>query len=158
MAPPRTSVRQRLLERHIKDGDCWIWSGSKTSDGYGVIGVGRGKQVRAHKASYETFVGNIPPGMLVCHSCDNPACIHHEHLFLGTPKDNTKDMYEKGRASPPLRGEAHPTAKLTDSQVDTIRNRRKSGEQLKNIARDYGISFQHVSALSIGTYRANTKF
>jgi hypothetical protein len=33
------------------------------------------------------------------HRCDNRWCVELNHLFLGTPKDNTDDMRAKGRDS-----------------------------------------------------------
>ena len=94
---PRVPIKDRLLSRYKVCGDCWIYTGQKTRDGYGVIGIGRTKQLRAHRVSYELHIGPIPAGMLVCHRCDTPLCIRPEHLFLGTPKDNTQDMLLKGR-------------------------------------------------------------
>lgn len=149
---PRTSVKERLLQRHVVRGDCWIYTGAKTRDGYGVLGVGRGNQVRAHRASYQAFRGPIQTGILVCHTCDTPLCIRPSHLFLGTPKDNTRDMIVKGRRTT-LAGAKHPMAKLSDMQVHDIRRLRDEGRSLSSIAALYGITFQYVSALSKGISR-----
>ena len=149
---PRTPVAKRLLDRIEIVGDCWIFTGPTTSDGYGAIGVGRRKQLRAHRASFEEFVGHIPKGALVCHKCDTPRCINPEHLFLGTPKDNTQDMIKKGRMKHKT-GEDHPLAKLSDVDVTSIKRLRAAGRTLAYIADRFGISFQHVSAISRGVYR-----
>lgn len=64
--------------------------------GYGQFNTSI-KLVRAHRFSYELHFGKIPQGMFVCHKCDIPNCVNPEHLFLGTPKDNTQDCIRKGR-------------------------------------------------------------
>jgi hypothetical protein len=95
----------------------------------------------AHRLSWELHFGPIPEGKCVCHHCDTPACIRPDHLFLGTPKDNTSDMINKGRRSPLAgfaSGEASPRAKLTASQVKEIRARcNESGPRL---AVEYGVT------------------
>ena len=57
----------------------------------------QGKTVRAHRISYQLFIGPISKGMMVCHSCDNPLCVNPKHLFLGTQKDNIQDLMKKNR-------------------------------------------------------------
>ena len=152
---PRTPVKDRLLALIKVSGECWIYTGVKSKDGYGQIGVGRTTTVRAHRAAYQEFIGPIPAGVLVCHKCDTPLCIRPEHLFLGSPLDNAADMMAKGRKRV-LAGVHHPLAKLTDEQVAEIRARRSAGEKLSAIACAFNISFQHVSALSRGVFRAHS--
>lgn len=89
------------FQSHVKKTPtCWLWQGLKTAKGYGRYGKG-GR--RAHRIAYSEFIGEIPSGLLVLHSCDNPSCVNPNHLFLGTSADNTKDMVTKGRA----RGKDH---------------------------------------------------
>ena len=79
--------------------DCWEWQLSKNNIGYGLIRDGK-KMRTVHRASYEEHTNTkIPPGICVCHTCDNPLCINPQHLWLGTRKQNTKDMIDKNRHS-----------------------------------------------------------
>lgn len=91
-------VRGRLLSRVEvnPETECWEWTGPLLHNGYGRFHI-NGKQVKAHRASYEEHKGPIPEGLLVCHACDNRKCINPEHLWLGTAKDNAVDRQLKGR-------------------------------------------------------------
>lgn len=99
------SLSERLLNMSIPEPNsgCFIWLGATNPDGYGNVRVGSRtdgtrRQLKAHRAAWSAFVGEIPDGVHVLHRCDNPACINPEHLFLGTHTDNMRDMVAKGRA------------------------------------------------------------
>ena len=103
MARPKSSksLLERLLEKVIinEDTDCWEFQGGKNNIGYGMIRDEK-KMRTTHRVSYEEHVGKIPPRMCVCHTCDNPICCNPNHLWLGTLKQNSQDMYKKGRGKP----------------------------------------------------------
>jgi hypothetical protein len=72
-------------------------------------------------------------GKVVMHTCDNPVCVNPQHLVLGTTQDNIKDKVNKGRQT---KGESVNTVKLTDIQVNDIRN---STEQTKKLSSFYNV-------------------
>ena len=92
-------TKQQRVETFLSNieivDQCWVWAKSRRGL-YGAF-VYMGKQVYAHRWSYEIFNGPIPEGFYVLHRCDNPPCVNPMHFFLGTHKDNTQDAIKKGR-------------------------------------------------------------
>lgn len=134
-----TEEKLQLKSKKVKSG-CLLWTGGTFNGRYGRIAIDGtgGKEMLAHRASYQTFVGPIPEGMFVCHKCDNPICINPRHLFLGTAADNNADMVAKGRSA---RGEKHGRAKLTSIDVVKIRNiHQLSKFSYKRIASMYSVT------------------
>jgi len=130
--------------------ECQNFGGFIRPDGYGQLRV-NGKTVRAHRHAYECAFGPIPEGMCVCHSCDNRTCITPDHLFLGTQRDNIRDAIQKGRFAPVIdnlkhdfSGEKHGNAKLTKEQVELIREKRKSGMRLRELADEFPVGITQL--------------
>lgn len=141
------SLQARFWSKVDTSGQCWIWTGARPRHGYGHIGDGAGKVLKAHRLSWMIHNGPIPSGMCVCHNCpsgDNPACVNPSHLFLGTHKDNSTDMVAKGRAS---RGEHSPNTHLTADDVRVIRTLLDSGMSQRDIAYRFAISRPAVSMI-----------
>ena len=116
---------------------CWLWLGALNAHGYGTIRNDLISGRLAHRYSWALANGKtIPNDTFVCHACDNPACVNPDHLFLGTQKDNMRDMHRKGRNAP------SPTTKLTENQVREI---RKSTDRNKDIADRYGMNPSTIS-------------
>ena len=80
----------------VKSDNCWDWKGGKTNWGYGNININK-KTELVHRISWIIHNGEIPKGLLVCHSCDNPICSNPKHLWLGTNYENQHDCIKKGR-------------------------------------------------------------
>jgi hypothetical protein len=116
---------------------CWEWPLKPEGFGYGQINYG-GYHARAHVLSYRLHHGEIPAGLIVRHTCDNPICVHPNHFELGTRMDNMNDMRERGRES--RRGQA----KLTVVDVLEIRKAVSSGVFHHILAERYGVSRRAV--------------
>ena len=139
----KTDFHQKY--ERVTESGCWIWTGYVDKWGYGINrGFPVGTRRLAHRCSYEMARGPIPDGMLVCHSCDVPACVNPNHLFLGTPADNSADKVSKRRH---LYGENTPAAKLNASQVTAIRG--ATGSQRK-IAKAFGVTDMTVWKIRTG--------
>lgn len=140
---PRYCSNDEYL-RHIgwsvqADG-CWIWGGKFNPQGYGSIRrkrKGRYWKVLAHRMSFETWVGPIPEGHIVRHSCDNPPCINPQHLSTGTHADNVRDRDERGRTAT---GERNGRAVLTEAIVKDIRSLWARGKRQSEIAKELQVS------------------
>jgi hypothetical protein len=93
--------QQRLFWKKVKKTRrCWLWIGGKNDKGYGHFSVRKQnerKTFRSHRVSYSLSRGEILPGFLILHTCDNPACVNPKHLWLGTARDNMVDCVTKGR-------------------------------------------------------------
>lgn len=92
-------ILERMKRTTIQtESGCWEWQGfrHKPPRHYGSTSY-RGKNVRAHRLMYKLIKGQIPAGMVVMHSCDNPPCINPDHLKLGTHLENMAECRAKGR-------------------------------------------------------------
>jgi hypothetical protein len=93
---------RRFWSKVLRGGPnmCWPWQTSArggASLGYGKFRIDRNTIINAHKMAYILSKGEVPPGLVVRHKCDNPACCNPDHLELGTMLDNTRDQFARGR-------------------------------------------------------------
>jgi len=131
-------VIDRFIEFiEVAANGCWIWTGPRDKDGYGLFAVHR-HNIRAHRFVWTLAFGAIPKGLGVLHRCDTPSCVRPECLFLGTNLDNQRDCTQKGRKP---HGTKHWKAKLTAEDVRFIRASPLSSRQ---IAPRFGVAHMHI--------------
>jgi hypothetical protein len=145
----RRDLAERFWEKVDKSGDCWIWTASVMKTGYGCIRIDK-RTTRAHRVAYELTNGPIPEGLLLRHTCDNRRCVNPDHLVPGDHKDNTQDALDRGRH---LCGERDPKAKLSNSDVTTIREALASGITGRSLARRFRVDESMISQIKNGKAR-----
>lgn len=108
----------------------------------------------AHRLAYQLIRGNIVPGHIVMHSCDNKTCVRPSHLRAGTQKENIEDMIRKGRQArgaalnhPPQAGEQNHASKLTADTVKRIRAMWAEGRSQAAIVAATGVKRPNVWAI-----------
>ena len=153
----RSQVREELsakLSRKsaLTDSGCLQWIGRvENKRGYGQVAVD-GEMRKAHRVSWEVYHGRpVPDGPVVRHSCDNPPCIHPEHLISGTQLANVADMFGRQRQSDRV-GTANGSAKLTPEQVLSIRAQYDTGSPVAALAQRFNISKSQVRNIIANTH------
>ena len=146
------SIEKRFWRSVNKKGpnECWLWKDGKCH-GYGSFSIGY-KSFGAHRIAWLLIHGDIPENQLVLHKCNIPACVNAvSHLYLGTQKDNAADMYFAGRNHSNA-GSIHGQAKLTEQQVETIRQALVNSPRgmATRLAAQYGVSTSTIGDIKRG--------
>ena len=122
---------------------CWEWIGAGKGNGYGHVKTEEGP-MPAHRYAHKLFIGDVPSGTDVCHTCDNRSCVNPDHLFVGTRKDNMEDCRSKGRTDGGNRKH------LREAQVQEIRRRICAGHSPRKIATQMDVNYHTVTAIKRG--------
>jgi hypothetical protein len=131
---------KELFERSyepITEAGCWLWKLSGNRFGYGRIYWNK-KRSHAHRISYELHKGPLSEKDLVLHSCDTPACVNPEHLFVGDHLANSMDMYIKKRQNPPI-GSRNRHAILNEEIVKDVILQLAQGFKARDLADKYNV-------------------
>ena len=120
---------KRFWEKVRKTETCWEWTSPLNYCGRGFIRI-YGKNMQAHRAAYILLKGEIPDGMCVLHTCDNPSCVNPDHLYLGTQKQNARDREKRGR-----HGKGWKI--LKPEQVKAIREEYRRGANAVDLGEKY---------------------
>ena len=147
-AQKRKKYKEFFEKEVIKGNGCWEWKGKLSKDGYPRVVCRKqyGSQ-RANRASWTIYKGKIPKGKVVMHLCDNKICTNPDHLKLGTPKQNSKDMVFKGRS---VIGVRNANAKLDDDKVKEIKRMIAQGISYPKIAIMFKVASDTISRIGRG--------
>lgn len=153
--PKPLPLAERFWAKVTKTEACWLWNGFLNQNGYGYFRINSPRcQIRAPRMAYELSVGPIPPGLFVCHHCDNPSCVRPDHLFIGSQLDNMRDMAKKGHQvfqqhpdRAPM-GSRNHSAKLTDEEVSEIRLGHCNGESSAALADRYKVGRSQINRIA----------
>ena len=153
MLVERTFIRNALFWDKVNviddDNSCWCWRGAVNDKGYGFIDVTidrKQKRFYAHRVSWEWENDcDIPEGMIVRHTCDNPPCVRPSHLVIGTHQQNTNDKMERGRY-------VSGVAEISPQDAYDIRVKKHGGITTDVLCQQYGLSQQHINSICRGVY------
>lgn len=142
---------------------CWLWQGGGSKERQEF------QQHYVYHISFFLAYGPIPENMWVLHKCSVPRCVNPLHLYLGTQKENMRDMIDQGRAAKGSRhgskthpgstasgdrngartrpdrvskGDRHPCARLTTENVKKIRRAVQSGEIRYRVVNRFALEFE----------------
>lgn len=141
------SSEERFWKKVNKTETCWLWLASLFKEGYGQFKV-HGKNMLAHRFSWEITNGPIPKDILVLHRCPGKSdkrCVNPFHLYLGNDKNNVQDALNDGTF---YIGSMKILAKLTESDIPEIRESLKLGESQSSISRRYGVTPAAISSIA----------
>lgn len=138
-------LHERMRNKTVITAECWLWRGATNKDGYGSVRIGPSTML-AHRAAYMLAFADLPPDREVCHSCDEPACVNPEHLFLGTHNDNMRDAQSKGRMRAVKRLPNH-CGLFGDALLEKVLALRCAGMSQREIATALGIGQTSVSRM-----------
>ena len=70
--------------RHVEKTDtCWLWTASKTKQGYGQFNPDTGSNL-AHRTAWRLHYGSIPYKRRIVQTCGNRACVRPDPLNFKT--------------------------------------------------------------------------
>jgi len=155
---PITDALERFLVKIVKlENGCWQWKGKINRNGYGQFWITdsakkkQGKEVRAHRWSYEHFKAPLSPDIDLdhrCHdaktcqlgnNCPHRSCVNPDHL---EPTTNQANVLRTWEALRPTCEEGHPLV------GGNLRN-KKGGRQCKVCYLLGQAKFHHRRAQSI---------
>lgn len=123
-------------------GECWTWTGARTSQGYGLFSFrlprGRRPGVGAHRTAWQLVHNRTlkKRKVVIRHVCGNRACVNPAHLRAGSGWDNYLDGVAHGTVRAP--------STLDPKLVAQVLSDIAAGVPGKHVAKKYGLSEARV--------------
>jgi len=97
--PVRASSKEDFFRMRIEKTDtCWLWTGKKTSLGYGQIKF-NGHTELAHRYSWELANNLKLNEKYIDHLCHVTLCVRPDHLRSASPKQNSENRSGAAKSS-----------------------------------------------------------
>jgi hypothetical protein len=79
-------IRAKFLSKIKIEGECWLWTGALTDDGYGLVNI-NGVNKRAHRVVFEEQVRKLSSKELLSATCSNRNCVNPAHMEILSPEN-----------------------------------------------------------------------
>lgn len=150
----RLEVTENGRVKHTRTGQ-WLGGTSKRRRYRHVTLTFDGAEhtIDIHRLVYLIFHGPIPAGYTVNHKDGDRYNNRPRNLEAGPHRDNIRHSFQNGLQPPFKYGEENQSAKLADTEVLAIKQKRAEGKSCRSIAKEHGVSHQLVSMICNGKRR-----
>ena len=142
---------ERFNQKYVvnPDTDCWEWQDNLIDNGYGRLKV-NGKYMKAHRFSYQYYVGPLQDGYVICHNCQNKKCVNFKHLRQDTQSSNCIDIVKIKKQRSQV---------LSEDEVIQIKKELKDHYrgQLRDLAHFYKVDPVTISNIKTGRTWSHVK-
>jgi len=108
---------------------------------------GKQRKIALHRAVWEAFESEIPPGLMINHKNGSKTDNRLENLEVVTNRENISHYKNKLLT---YKGEKVNTSKLTEDDVRAIRARKKLGVSSRQLAKEYGVYPSTIARVASG--------
>lgn len=149
-------IRKKINENHPERRQYFVYKTHDDKDGYKCLRI-NSKKWLVHRLVYATWCGPLLRGLVVCHLDGDCTNNHRDNLKQASQRENISHKDIHGTAQ---RGEKHPRAIMTDSEVARLKKmfaqlpRSNSGRIRRGavvaLAKQENVSPQYISDISRG--------
>lgn len=158
----KAELMKRVKSRVEMIGDCWIWTQSKTSQGYPNMSF-FGKADTVARFVYKAARGTIKHKWCIVSTCGDKCCVAPNHLIQVAKRDMPKRSWDSGardmeahKAKSRETAKAKGWAKIDEAKADQIKlaifeaKERGESNYRVSIAESLGVSRKTVEDIDRG--------